>query len=208
MTSLETKENSGSGFDAEGVGAQTIGSRVRTAGKFFSVGNQPWRVAGLSYGPFAPNRFGEPFPDPEQAKDDMALMAELSVNAIRVYNPPPVWLLDVACAHGIRTFVDVPWEKHRCFFEDWSAQETARQRIRTVAETIAGHEGVFAISVVNEIPVDIVRFYGRRRVEGFIDELVHSVKTAAPDCLCTFVSFPPTEFLTPKLTDFLSLIHI
>ena len=41
-----------------------------------------------------------------------------------------------------------------------------------LARDLASHAGVFAISVVNEIPTDIIRFYGRTRVERFVDELV------------------------------------
>jgi glycosyltransferase involved in cell wall biosynthesis len=61
---------------------------------------------------------------------------------------------------------------------------------------------VFAISVVNEIPPELVRFMGARRVEAFIDELVEIVKAEAPHCLATFANFPTTEYLRPRCVDF------
>jgi GT2 family glycosyltransferase len=111
-------------------------------------------------------------------------------------------MLDEALAHDLKVFVDVPWEKHRCFFEDWDAQQQARQRVRQTARQLGNHPAVFAISVVNEIPVDVVRFYGSRMVEKFVDELMEIVKQEAPSCLTTFVNFPTTEFLRPAGGDF------
>jgi hypothetical protein len=40
------------------------------------------------------------------------------------------------------------------------------------------------------------------RVEEFIDDLVSEAKSIDPECLCTFTSFPPTEFLRPESVDF------
>ncbi|HUG67553.1 MAG TPA: glycoside hydrolase family 2 TIM barrel-domain containing protein, partial [Pirellulaceae bacterium] len=85
---------------------------------------------------------------------------------------------------------------------DWDAQQRAVQRVRETARTLGDHPALFAISVANEIPVDIIRFYGHRRVEQFIDQLIHIVKAEAPECLVTYVNFPTTEFLTPSACDF------
>ena len=144
--------------------------RLTSDGKFFRLGQNKWYVKGFSYGPFAPDENGIPLPELNRLRADFAHMRQLGANCLRVYFPPPEWMLDEALAHDLRVFVDVPWEKHRCFFEDWDAQQRARQRVRETAQTLGNHPAVFAISVVNEIPVDVVRFYGHRRVEGFIDE--------------------------------------
>src|SRR5690606_25785829 len=94
--------------------------------------------------------------------------------------------------------------KHRCFFEDWSARESARKLVSQAARLAANHPSVFALSVVNEIPNDIVRYYGHRPVEQFVSELVDVVKQTAPDCLTTFANYPTTEFLQPVGFDFCS----
>ena len=65
-----------------------------------------------------------------------------------------------------------------------------------------GHPAVFAYSVVNEIPADIVRWSGAAAVQDFIDQLVSEAKGVDPECLCTFTSFPPTEFLQAESIDF------
>ena len=70
------------------------------------------------------------------------------------------------------------------------------------ARTLGAHPAVFAISVANEIPVDIIRFYGRKRVGRFIGELLDSVKQEVPECLATYVNFPTTEFFEPEAIDF------
>src|SRR5258707_7557934 len=48
---------------------------------------------------------------------------------------------------------------------DLSSQEEARSRVRQTARTLGAHPAVFAISVVNELPSDVVRFHGHRRLE-------------------------------------------
>jgi len=133
---------------------------------------------------------------------DFAQARALGANCLRVYHKPTPQLLELALEHDLRIFVDVPWEKHRCFFEDWTALQDARQRVRTTARELGGLPGLFALSVVNEIPSDVVRFYGRRRVAQFVEELIDIVKQEAPTCLTTFANYPSTEFLRPDAGDF------
>ncbi len=187
-----------------GLGTRTVSAanRIEVSGKFLRLGEEKWYAKGFAYGPFAPNRDGEHLPERSQVVRDFAHIRELGGNSIRVYFPPPVWLLDLALDAGLHVFVDVPWEKHRCFFEDWDAQQRAVERVRATAAAVGDHPGLLAISVANEIPVDIVRFYGHVRVERFIDHLIQTVKSTAPDCLATYVNFPTTEFLTPSACDF------
>jgi glycosyltransferase involved in cell wall biosynthesis len=70
-------------------------------------------------------------------------------------------------------------------------------------QNCARHPAVFAYSVVNEVPPDIVRWSGAAAVEHFLDELVAVAKGVDPECLCTFGNYPPTEFLNPHNFDFL-----
>jgi O-antigen biosynthesis protein len=177
-------------------------SRVRIDGRLFRVDDRDWYVKGFTYGPFAPNRDGQYLPERHRLLADFAQMRNLGCGAIRLYHAPPREFLDDALAHGIRVLLDVPWEKHRCFFEDWSSQQDAIAAVRKTARQLGTHPGTFAISVANEIPHDIVRFYGARRVEKFIENLVEVVKEEAPDCLATYTNYPSTEFLHPRNLDF------
>jgi O-antigen biosynthesis protein len=175
---------------------------VRVSGKLFRAGEQDWYLKGFTYGPFRPNVENQHVPEPDQLRADLGDMQRLGCTAIRLYHPPTIDFLDLALQHDIRVMIDVPWEKHRCFFEDWSSQQDAIDRVRHTAQALGRHPGVYAISVANEIPHDIVRFYGTRRVEQFIEHLVETAKAEAPDCLVTYTNYPSTEFLAPRNLDF------
>ena len=176
--------------------------RVRVSGKFFRAGQDKWYARGFCYGPFSASRTGEFLPPLERVRADFAHMSHLGATCLRTYFPPSNWLLDAAMEHGLRVLVDVPWEKHRCFFEDWTSQERAREAVGETAQKIGGSAAVFAISVANELPNDVVRFYGPRRVQQFLDDLLDIVHQEAPACLATYANFPTTEFLQPCRQDF------
>ncbi|MDA7916337.1 glycosyltransferase [Verrucomicrobia bacterium] len=178
--------------------------RVRTDGKFFRKSGNKLFVKGVTYGPFAKNKNGEPFHDPDVTPKDFADLKELGANLIRVYDVPPRWLLDLAEEFGFLILVDVPWDKTVCFLDRSKKREAAIRAVEDAAHACASHPSVFAISVVNEIPSDIARWSGTTAVSEFIDTLISTVKAVNPNCLCTFANYPPTEYLSPKLADFLT----
>jgi GT2 family glycosyltransferase len=177
--------------------------RVRVDGKFFRLGPRKFFVKGTTYGPFAPNANGEMFPSPEQTRRDLAQIQSLGANVLRVYYVPPRWFLDLLAERELKVLVDIPWAKHLCFLDSAASQTEARQRVRDAVSACQGHPAVFAFSVVNEISPEIVRWSGVRRVQRFINELVGEAKAIDPGCLCTFTSFPPTEFLQADSIDFI-----
>jgi GT2 family glycosyltransferase len=175
--------------------------RVVVDGKFFRLGERKFFVKGVAYGPFPPNAQGQPFASPEQTALDLDQIRLLGANVLRVYHVPPRWLLDLAAERQLKVFVDIPWNKHLCFDSE-ARRLDAREAVRRAVYACAQHPAVFAYSVANEIPADVVRWSGTRAVADFIDELVAEAKRADPDCLCTFSNFPPTEFLNPRSVDF------
>lgn len=177
-------------------------SRVRVDGKFLRLGARKFIVKGVTYGPFAPNARGEYFPEVEPALEDFKKVKELGANVLRVYYAPPNWFLDLAEQQGLKIVVDVPWNKHVCFLDSPEAQREAVAKVGETAKACGNHPAVLAISVVNEIPADIVRWSGGSRVSAFIELLVSTVKQISPDCLATFGSYPPTEYLRPQNIDF------
>ena len=176
--------------------------RVSVDGKFFRRGAEKLCVKGLAYGPFALNAHGEPFPSPEQTARDFALVREADANLLRVYHVPPRWFLDLAAQHDLLLLIDIPWDKHLCFLDSEAQRVAAREAVRYAVYACAHHPAVFAFSVANEIPPDVVRWSGAEAVADFIDELVLEAKRVDPECLCTFTNFPPTEFLHPQALDF------
>jgi O-antigen biosynthesis protein len=179
--------------------------RVRVAGKFFATGATHWPLKGLTYGPFAANCRGAFLPERPQVARDLAHVRALGGTCVRLYHCPDEAFLDQASAAGLRVFVDVPWDKHRCFFEDWTARAEAIGAVRRAARELGSHPALFALSVGNEIPKDVVRFYGAGRVERFIEQLLDAARQEAPDCLFTYTNYPSTEFLTLAGQDFCCL---
>jgi len=178
--------------------------RVMTDGKFFRVGAKKFYPKGVTYGPFAPDAAGSTFPDPEKAARDFELLHQLNANCLRVYQVPPRWFLDLAQEHGLKILIECNWSKHTCFLDDPAARDQARRSVRNVAEAVNGHPAVFALTLVNEIPPDIARWYGAKPIARFIDELAAIVKKVDPQRLVTFANFPTTEFLQPAAIDFVS----
>jgi GT2 family glycosyltransferase len=172
-------------------------------GKFFRLGEKKFYAKGLAYGPFAPNAAGQPFASPEQTASDFAQIRELGANLIRVYHVPAKWFLNLADQHKLKVLIDIPWNKHLCFLDSPAQRVEAGEAVRRAVFACARHPAVFAFSVANEMPPDIVRWSGAQAVADFIDDLVHKAKRADPECLCAFTNYPPTEFLRPQSVDFI-----
>jgi glycosyltransferase involved in cell wall biosynthesis len=177
--------------------------RVTVSGKFFRLGEAKFYPKGVTYGPFRPGPGGCPFPARPDAERDFQLVRQLGANLLRVYHVPPRWLLDLADQHQLKLLIDIPWGKHLCFLDSPVFRDEARQAVRSAVLSCARHPALFAYSLVNEIPPDVVRWSGAVAVADFLDELANVAKDVDPECLCTFGNFPPTEFLRPQAMDFL-----
>ena len=177
-------------------------NRVRVDGRFFARGAERWRAQGVTYGPFAPGRSGEPFPSIDQVRADLATMQAVGVNALRTYHTPPAWFWDLADETGLAVLCDAPWRRHHCFLDQPDARSEARRLLRGAAEQGRGHPSLLAYSIGNEIPPDIVRWHGAKNVERFLAELADVARQADPDGLVTYASFPSTEYLELPWQDF------
>lgn len=181
----------------------TVG-RWRVDGRFLVRGGAKALPHGVTYGPFPPNGRGEPFPEPEAAQADFALMASAGVDAIRTYVIPPEWLLGLAEEAGIGVLMDVPWSKHLCFLDGGWARREARDAVRAAARLGGRFSNVIGYSVGNEIPTDVVRWHGAARIRRFIATLADVSRQADPAGLVTYASFPPTEYLDLPFLDFVT----
>ncbi|HWX19994.1 MAG TPA: glycosyltransferase [Candidatus Binatia bacterium] len=176
--------------------------RLSVGGKFFRLGEKKFYAKGVAYGPFQPDAGGQPFASPEQTATDFAQIQALGANLVRIYAVPAKWFLDLAAEHQLKVLIDIPWPQHLCFLDSPAHREEARQAVRHAALACARHPAVFALSVANEIPPDVVRWSGAKAVSDFLDDLIHEAKRTDPDCLCTFTNYPPTEFLRSQSADF------
>ncbi len=181
------------------------GAPVSVGGKFFFVGDHKLYIRGVSYGPFGVADHGFPFPAEATIETDFRLMAELGANTLRTFTVPPRWLLDRAAEHGLRVLVTIPWAQHICFLDGKDVVAEIRGTVRAAAGNLGGHPALLGLLVGNEIPPDIVRWYGPERVRAFLRTLVDDIKQQAPGTLVSYANFPSTEYLDlTELLDFVS----
>ncbi|MGH7091716.1 MAG: glycosyltransferase, partial [Stellaceae bacterium] len=176
---------------------------IEVRGKFFFASKRKFFAKGVTYGPFGVGSHGAQFPERATVTADFALMRQLGANVLRVFTVPPLWLLDLAAASGLRVLVGIPWSQHVTFLDD---PTTERDILRTVVEGVRSldrHTAIFAYLIGNEIPPDMVRWHGAARVRGFLKRLVRQVRAADPGRLVSYANFPSTEYLTVDFTDFL-----
>ena len=121
---------------------------VRVEGKFFGAADKKVYVKGVTYGPFAPNEQGECLPVAEQVRRDLRQIAELGANVIRVYHVAPRWFLDLAHERGLKIWIDIPWQSHRCFLDSEELMDEARKAVREAVQNTKGHPAVFAADAV------------------------------------------------------------
>jgi GT2 family glycosyltransferase len=180
------------------------GTAPSILGKFFFVGDHKLYLRGVSYGPFAATAHGFPFPDERTLERDLVLMRELGANCLRTFTVPPRWLLDRAAAYGIRVLITIPWAQHVCFLDRKDLAREIRGTARAAAEALGNHPALFGFLVGNEIPPDMVRWYGPERVREFLRSLRDEVKHAAPSALVSYANFPSTEYL--DVADFVDFV--
>lgn len=173
----------------------------RVSAKFLYQGSDKFFVRGVTYGTFAPNEDGG-YPAREQVQRDFVRMREAGINTVRIYTEPPTYLLDEAASQGIYVIVGLAWMQHVCFLDDADLTRSIRDNVRAAVSRIKNHPALLAIALGNEIPAAIVRWHGKEAIEGFLRELYRDVKREAPDVLCTYVNFPPTDYLDLSFLDF------
>lgn len=177
---------------------------IRAHGKFFHDSAGKWLAQGVTYGPFPPGEDGSTWPTQERAEHDFAEIGGLGFNLLRVYHPPPRWLLDIAAVHGLRVLASVPWPQHAETLRSAAARRKVERELRAAVAERAEHAAMFGWIVASEIAPSVVRWIGEGRVRRFLDRLIDIVHHAHPRALASFASFPSTEYLIPTQADFLT----
>src|SRR6266705_3161626 len=178
--------------------------RLEARGNFFFAGAEKVQLKGVTYGPFDPRSTGHGFPDPATVDRDLTLINELGANTFRTFTVPPHWLLDLAARRGLRVLVGIPWAEHVCFLDSPELPRSIRRTVERAVEGCEDHPAVAAYLVGNEIPPDIVRWYGPKRMAAFLRDLVDVVRQRDPEVLVGYANFPSTEYLQTDFTDFLA----
>jgi O-antigen biosynthesis protein len=182
--------------------------RVQVDGKFFAVGGERVAIHGVTYGTFGPRADGSQFPERDRIHRDFAMMRNAGFTVVRTYTLPPDDLLEAASEFGLRVLPDV-------FYSDWRyllggsrrdqrrVAHEARREVREAARRLAGREEILALSLGNEVPADVLRWYGTGVVTDTIGELTNIVRDEDPDRLVTYANYPTAEYLPLDCLDFL-----
>lgn len=181
-----------------------LAAPVGIEGKFFASRGEKHYVEGVTYGAFRPDADGNEYHDLERIDRDFAQMAENGINAVRIpHTTPPRSLLDIAQRHGLDVMVGLSAEQLLGYVidrrRDVDPEEAVRERVRR----IAGHPALLCYALGNEIPAHLVRWYGSRRVERYLERLCRAVKDEDRNAIVTYVNYPSTEYLDLAFLDLL-----
>jgi O-antigen biosynthesis protein len=176
--------------------------RPAVRGKFIWVGDEKLYIRGVTYGTFRPDASGNQYYRLELIENDFARMAAQGINAVRVYNTPPRFVLDLAQRYGLRMIVDLAADQYIGYLTDCKGAPDIKDLVRTKVRACAGHPAILAYSLGNEIAATLVRWHGRRRIERYLEGLCRVVRQEDPGALVTYVNYPSTEFLQLPFLDF------
>ena len=180
--------------------------RLECRAKFFFLGENKFYVKGVTYGPFRPeSQTPDLFlPSQDKIKRDLEIIRRLGANTLRIYHVPPRWFLDLLGENNLYALVTVPWQQHFTFLDHRKTRQDIKHHIRQAAEQCAQHPALLGLLIGNEIPSDMVRWYGARKIQNFLADLIATVKTKDENLLVSYASYPPTEYLIPRFADFLT----
>ena len=190
------------------VAVRDVADRVRVDGKFFAAGDERFLFRGVTYGTFAPRGDGALFPSRDQMERDLAAMREVGFTVLRTYTLPPEELIEIAGEHGMRILAGV-------FYPDWRyllggsrreqhrVAEDARCEVRTAARSLSGDPRILGLSLGNEVPADVLRWYGIGPIADSIRSLVEVAREEDPDQILTYANYPTAEYLPLESLDIL-----
>ena len=104
-------------------------------------------------------------------------------------------MLDIAQKHNLKVLAGLPWEQHITFLDDPQRIRDIENRIRESVASCEQHPAILAYTLGNEIPANIVRWFGKSQIEKFIKRLYKVGKAIDPKGLFTYVNYPTTEYL-------------
>ena len=187
--------------DAE-PGTDRANRRPAVAGKLLTAAGETFYVRGVTYGAFRPDGLGHEYQDAAAIERDFALMAAAGINAVRIpHTIPSQLLLDIAAQHGLRVMVNLEAEQQIGHVSDGGRISKIARRLRRQVSICAGHPALLGYTLGNEIPAQIVRWLGHRRVEHYLERLYSAAKDQDPEGLVSYANYPSTEYLELPFLD-------
>jgi O-antigen biosynthesis protein len=176
--------------------------RPEIDGKFIRIGSERYYLKGITYGTFAPDLFGYQFPSTGIVDADFSLMAKSGINTVRTYTIPSIEILDLAQKYGLKIMIGLPWEQHITFLDSEQKKKNIIKKIIGYVNSCNRHPAILCYTIGNEIPAQIVRWYGDKKIAAFLYKLYKAVKISDPGALVTYVNYPTTEYLQLPFIDF------
>ena len=171
-------------------------------GKSLLSNGQEFFVKGVTYGTFAPDSEGYQFPPIDIVDTDFWWMKKSGINTVRTYTVPPAHVFELADKYELKLMVGLPWEQHIAFLSSKTHREDVIKRIKEDVAKCGAYNSILCFAVGNEIPAQLVRWYGKRKTEKWIKTLYNAVKEVNPNALVTYVNYPTTEYLDLSFLDF------
>ncbi|HKU38881.1 MAG TPA: glycosyltransferase [Polyangiales bacterium] len=182
-----------------------VAVRPSIRGKFLFVGEEKFFVRGVTYGAFRPDEDKREYHDLARVERDFARMAACGINTVRIpHTMPPRALLDIAHKHGLKVMVGLSAEQYAGYLIDTARAPDIAGAIREKVASCAGHPALLCYALGNEIPAQLVRWIGPRRIERYLRDLYRAVKAEDPGGLVTYVNYPTTEYLHLPFLDLVS----
>ncbi|MFH0839608.1 MAG: tetratricopeptide repeat protein [Candidatus Omnitrophota bacterium] len=144
---------------------------------------------------------------------DFKMMKQAGVNTIRLYGVPPEFVLDLADKYKIRVIETIVFPGDWTDFNSpYQLQALKREAVRNIARDI-NRECIYAWSIWNDAPWtygsgrgDVMRAYGKERVEKFLKELYECVKKHDPLRPVTAATLTLNDEAKRLGTDFLDIL--
>jgi glycosyltransferase involved in cell wall biosynthesis len=128
-------------------------------------------------------------------------MQAAGINTILTYTIPPQSMFDQLQQHGLRAIVTVPWNSHVGYLDHARSRNEVLQQVKEGVVACREHPAVLMYCVAKEMYPPMVRWYGRKKVQGLLQDLCSIAKEHDPESLVTYTNYPTTEYLDLDFVD-------
>ena len=178
---------------------------VSVNGKFFFVNGVKFYVKGVTYGAFKPDGEGREYPDQGQIDRDFKQMVECGFNTVRIpHTTPPRYVLDIAHRYGLKVMVGLSAEQYVGYIVDKKKMSDVFAIVKEKLAQCIGHPALLCVALGNEVPADIVRWIGRKKIEKYLETIYAIVKKTDSSVIVTYVNYPTTEYIQLPFLDVIS----
>lgn len=143
------------------------------------VDGKPFFIRGINYSGINDDIKNTPV---EQVRKDVALMKDLNINTVRLYNNPSQDILDVFYENGIFVIMEINNDiAYPGAWTDFSSDEVLKQYVKAARQQVAmdkSHPAILMWCLWNDGPFgpEVVSRYSQYDLEAFLGEMARAVK--------------------------------